>query len=166
VVLGTYSPGVPIAEISLPESGTAVNLMFSGLNPQEDYLMELLVSGSTGMCDTLRAEVLDPLDGDDGLDVKPYHAGVPDGFSTSNDHDGFSFAQRSGLQRSAAFAGGLASVVADEDTNAGDVLLFSGLGAAPDVVRVTFGLRDFDGNRNFLVRLTAEDALGTPEPAS
>lgn len=165
-LLGIFSPGVPIAEITLPEAGAAVNLMFNGLTAREDYQMELLVFGSTGTWNTLRAEVLDPLDGDDGLDVKPYHDGVPDGFTTSNDHDGLSFAQRSGLQRSAAFAGGFASVTADEDSNARDVLLFSGVGTAPDALRVTFGLRDYDGNRNFLVRLTADDALGTPEPAS
>lgn len=110
--------------------------------------------------------MLDPLDDDDGLDALPYHAGVPDGFSASNTKDGFSFAQSSGLERSAIFAGGSASIFADEYTNAADALRFVGLADASGGVRVTFGLRDFDGGRTFLVRLSAGDPLSTPEPMS
>ncbi len=162
----TLSPGSSIGEVTLPTAGDAVNISFDGLTAQENYQMELLVFGASSTWNTLRAEVLDPLDDDDALDVLPYHAGVPDGFSTSNTRDGFSFAQSSGLERSAEFAGGSADLEADEDTNGGDVLLFTGVGDATGAVRVTFGLRDYDGNRNFLVRLTAEDPLGTPEPMS
>jgi len=91
---------------------------------------------------------------------------VPAGYSTSNTRDGLSFAQSSGLERSAVYAGGRADVLADEDTNAGDILLFTGLAGASGAIRVTFGLRDYDGNRTFLVRLSAEDPVATPEPAS
>lgn len=162
----TLSPGSPIGEVTLPGADAGVNIMFDGLTAGENYQMELLVFGASSTWNTLRAEVLDPLDSDDGLDVLPYHAGVPDGFSSSNTRDGFSFAQSSGLERSAEFAGGSASFSADEDTNQADALMFSGLADATGGVRVTFGLRDYDGSRNFLVRLTADDPLGTPEPMS
>src|SRR5690606_40094693 len=98
-----------------------------------------------------------------GLDVSPYHAGVPDGFSTSHESDGLSFAQRAGLERSAVFAGGSASVTADEDTDSADQLMFSGVAGSTGALRVTFGLRDYDGGRNFLVRFSAEDAVARSE---
>ena len=87
--------------------------------------------------------------------------------STSNDSDGFSFAQNSGLARSAVFAGGSATMTVDERTNRGDILMFSGL-SGTDEVRINFGLRDAVGGRDFLVRLVASgvDAASAPEPAS
>ena len=165
-LLSTASHGSSIVEVTLSSIDGAINIMFDGLEARLNYEFDLLVHGADATWNTLRAEVLDPLDDDDALDVLPYHAGVPDGFSASNTRDGFSFAQSAGLERSAVFAGGSASVVADEDTDGGDGLRFVGLSEADGGVRVTFGLRDFDGNRNFLVRLTAEDPLGTPEPMS
>jgi hypothetical protein len=156
-----------IGEITLPSAGSAVLIAVDGLTANTNYLMEILVHGSTSAWNTLRAEVLDPLDDDDALDMAPYHAGVPAGFSTSNTRDGFSFAQSAGLERSAVFAGGSASVSADENSNGADVLFFGGVAGASDALRVRFGLRDYDGDRNFLVRLSAQDgALATPEPAS
>jgi hypothetical protein len=155
-----------MGEITLPTAGAAAALEVSGLTARGNYQMEVLVHGSASMWNTLRAEVLDPLDGDDGLDVAPYHAGVPDGFSTSNTRDGFSFAQSAGLERSAVFAGGSATLSPDEQTNGADALLFTGLAGATGVVRLTFGLRDYDGGRSFLVRFSAEDPMATPEPAS
>jgi hypothetical protein len=113
-------------------------------------------------------EILDPLgDGNDALDMLPYPVNLPDGYSTSNDRDGISFAQGSGLERSATFAGGSATVTADEMTHRGDILIFSGLNGAEDA-RVTFGLRDTLGGRGFLLRITAiaADAAPVPEPAS
>ena len=155
-----------IGEITLPTVNSAVLISVDGLTANTNYLMEVLVHGATSTWNTLRAEVLDPLDGDDALDMAPYHAGVPTGFSTSNTRDGFSFAQSAGLERSAVFAGGSGSVAADEDSNGADVLFFGGVAGASDELRVRFGLRDYDGDRNFLVRLSAQDAIATPEPAS
>ena len=155
-----------IGDVTLPDANSAVLISVSGLTANTNYLMEVLVHGATSAWNTLRAEVLDPLDDDDSLDMAPYHAGVPTGFSTSNTRDGFSFAQSAGLERSAAFAGGSASVSADENSNGADVLFFGGVAGASDALRVRFGLRDYDGDRTFLVRLSAEDALSTPEPAS
>lgn len=161
----TGSP-VSLGSITLPTNGSAVLLSVSGLTARSNYLMELLVYGAASTWNTLRAEVLDPLDGDDGLDMAPYHAGVPEGFSTSNTRDGLSFAQSAGLERSAVFAGGSATVSADENTNGADVLFFGGVAGASDALRVRFGLRDYHGDRTFLVRLSAQDAIATPEPGS
>ncbi len=156
-----------IGEITLPDVNSAVLISVDGLTANTNYLMEILVHGATSTWNTLRAEVLDPLDDDDdALDLAPYHAGVPVGFSTSNTRDGFSFAQSAGLERSAVFAGGSGSVSADEDSNGADVLFFGGVAGASDALRVRFGLRDYDGDRSFLVRLSAQDAIATPEPAS
>ena len=156
-----------MGSVTLPSADAAVNIAVTGLTGNVNYLMEILVFGAASTWNTLRAEVLDPLDGDDGPDVTPYHSGVPTGYSTSNRFDGFSFAQDAGLQRSAVFAGGSATMLEDEDSHGGDTLLFTGVAGASGAIRVTFGLRDYVGNRPFLVRLSAEDPMSaTPEPAS
>jgi len=153
--------------VNLPTVGASAILAISGLAFNTDYVMELMVFGAGSTWNTLRAEILDPLDGDDGLDVSPQPSYVPTGFSTSNDTDGFSFAQRSGLERSAVYLGGSATVIADEMTDAGDVLLFTGVAGASAALRVTFGLRDWAGERSFLLRLSAMDGVSQqPEPAS
>lgn len=156
-----------VGAVTLPSADATVTIAVSGLTANTNYLMEIIVYGASSAWNTLRAEVLDPLDGDDALDVAPYHAGVPAGYSTSNTRDGFSFAQSAGLERSAVYAGGSGSVMADENTNGGDVVMFSNLAGSTGAVRVLFGLRDYHGGRNFLVTLNAEDAAAaTPEPAS
>lgn len=116
------------------------------------------------------AEILDPLsDGFDAADQSPQPGYAPTGYSTSNNTDGLSFAWNSGLARSATFArGGSATLRVDEDTNARDMLSFRGFSAG-DQAKVTFGLRDNLGNRDFLVRLSVNGRPGgssTPEPAS
>ncbi len=94
----------------------------------------------TGRFDTLVLEVLNPAGTNNNFDpTQPDY--MPTGYSTSNNLDGLSFAQSSGLERSALFAGGMASVVVDEWTHRGDVLMFSGLAGA-ESARVTFGLRN------------------------
>jgi hypothetical protein len=156
-----------LGAVTLPSDGSAVLIEVTGLTARLNYLAEISVFGATSSWNTLRAEVLDPLDDDDGLDVSPYHSGVPDGYTTSNTRDGFSFAQSAGLERSATFAGGSASVLTDENTNGADALLFTGVAGASGALRVVFGLRDYDGGRSFLIRLSAEDGMAaTPEPAS
>ena len=158
---------LPRFAVTLPTADSAVLLSVSGLAANTNYLMEVIVLGATSTWNTLRAEVLDPLDSDDWMDMAPYHDGVPAGYSTSHTRDGFSFAQSTGLERSAEWVGGSATVKPDEETNRADVLIFTGVAGASSALRVTFGLRDYDGNRNFLVRLSAEDGVSaTPEPAS
>jgi hypothetical protein len=89
---------------------------------------------------------------------------VPAGYTTSNDRDGFSFAQDAGLERSVTWAGGSGQVTADERTHRADILIFSGLTGA-ERARVMFGLRDYVGQRGFLLRFHGE-GVPTPEPAS
>lgn len=160
--IGSYT--IDLGTITMP-SGADGTLFFSGLTAKRNYTVTFMLEGIDSW-DSLRAEVLDPLDGDDGLDLDQ-PSGLPSGYSTSNDFDGFSFAQDSAIERSAVFAGGMGSITADEMTNRGDILLFSGLGGS-DTARITFGLRDRIGGRGFLVSLNAigPDSVPTPEPAS
>src|SRR5688500_11125377 len=156
-----------LGEVTLASDGSAVLIEVTGLTANTNYLAEITVFGSTSAWNTLRAEVLDPLDDADFLDVSPDHAGVPSGYSTSNTRDGFSFAQSAGLERSAEFMGGSASVLTDETTNGADALLFTGVAGASDALRVTFGLRDYGGGRSFLILLSAEEGMAaTPTTAS
>ncbi len=156
---------IDLGELQLSEGETSATFYFSGLNVWTDYTVLMNVAGA-GL-ESLRFEVLDPLDDDDSLDVGPQPGYMPGGYSTSHDSDGFSFAQNAGLTRSAVFAGGTAQLTVDERTNRGDILLFSGLNGAEEA-RVTFGLRDSAGGRGFLVRLSAvgANAANAPEPAT
>jgi len=165
-----WNPGwfaIDLGTLQMPASSDGFFLI-DGLTHGSDYTVTFNVSGIANW-DMLTAEVLDPLnDGDDAMDPVPPPGYVPAGFSTSNKIDGFSFAQGSGLERSALFAGGAATVDANETTNFSDMLIFSGLTGA-DTARVTFGLRDRLGSRGFLLRLSASppvDASAVPEPAS
>jgi len=159
----TSGSSIDFGELVVP-AGAVGTLLIDGLQAGVDYTVSLVISGITGW-DALRAEILDPVDRDDSLDPAAQPSYLPEGYSTSNDSDGFSFAQRSGLERSATFAGGSALVTVDEISNRGDVLMFSGLGT--DTARVTFGLRDQGGARSFLLRLSANgDPAHMPEPAS
>lgn len=155
---------IDLGAVSMP-AGSAGIIHLDGLETWVNYEVSFTVERS-GSWNTLTAELLDPLDDDDYLDeAQPSY--VPAGYSTSNDIDGFSFAQRSGLERSAVFAGGTGAVTPDEITHRGDVLMFSGLSGA-DSARITFSVRDSVGARGFLLRLSVDgvDSLPTPEPAS
>lgn len=152
--------------VTLPDTNASVFFFIDGLSAATGYTAELIVRGATKW-NTLRADVLDPVgQGFDWLDPNPQPAWLPDGYSTSNDKDGFSFAQGAGLERSAKFLGGAATVTADENTNRGDILFFSGVGGVNGALKVRFGLRDRFGDRPFLVRIKGEDPIATPEPAS
>jgi PEP-CTERM motif len=153
-----------LGTLSLGAGGTGT-FFFNNLETWENYKIafELNLTGLQG----IRMEVLDPSgDGDDDLDPVNQPGGVPAGYSTSNNLDGFSFAQDSGLARSATFPTGSATVNVDERTNSGDILVFAGLDGIQHAA-VLFGLRDSAGGRGFLVRISglAADA-STPEPAS
>jgi len=159
---------IDLGQVFLPNVGSMGTFLFSNLWTWQDYRVGFdlgLGSGVSGV----RLEIFDPLgDGDDGADpaAQPWY--VPAGYSTSNNDDGFSFAQHSALTRSATFAGGAASVVADESTHRGDILMFSGVSGAEDA-RVAFGVRDSPGNRSFLLHISgigSEEMMPTPEPAS
>jgi hypothetical protein len=141
-------------------------LLIDGLRFGSDFTVSFDFVNTAGL-DTLKLELLDPIDRDDIWDPADQPAYAPEGYSTSNKLDGFSFAQDTALERSATFAGGSATMSADERTHRGDILMFSGLSGA-DTARVTFGLRDRIGGRSFLIRFSGigTDAVASPEPAS
>jgi hypothetical protein len=158
---------VDMGELALSGANSTATFFVDGLKHGSDYTVVLNVTNASGL-DSLRFEILDPLDGDDAFDPASQSADVPAGYSTSNKFDGFSFAQDSGLTRSATFVGGGVSAVADEKTHRADLLLFSGLSGTEEA-RLTFGLRDRIGKRGFLLRVTAgggPDMSKNPEPAS
>jgi hypothetical protein len=158
---------IDLGSLFLPDGDASATFFFSNAKVWRDYRVGLDLGLGAGV-DAVRFEVFDPLgDGDDALDVNPQPAGVPADHSTSNNRDGLSFAQGSGLERSATFAGGSATVMADEGTHRGDILIMSGLLGADDA-RVALGLRDSRGSRGFLVRVSAvgAEAAPVPEPAS
>lgn len=160
---------IDLGTLFLPDSDASATFFFNDAKAWRDYSLSFDVGGLSGV-DAIRVELLDPLGGgDDAFDIDDQPAYVPSGYSTSNNRDGLSFAQGSGLERSATFAGGSATVTADESTHRGDILILSGLSGA-DAARVALGLRDSRGGRGFLLRISAlgggDDALATPEPAS
>jgi hypothetical protein len=155
---------IDLGTLSLAAGGTGT-FFFNNVKGRKNYQvsLDLDLSGLEGF----RIELLDPLgDGNDRLDPAD-QPGVPAGYSTSNDMDGLSFAQDSGLKRSATFAGGAATITPDEVTHRGDILVFAGLDGI-EHARVLFGLRNSAAGRGFLLRITAlgADAAQAPEPAS
>jgi hypothetical protein len=178
-VLGHHA--LDLGTVSLTSASSVGTLLITGPMSASNVVVSFMLEGISSF-DTLRLELLDPSGGmDDRFDPNDQPSYVPAGYSTSNDFDGLSFAQGSSLERSVRFAGGAATVFADELTNRGDVLMFSGLLGAENA-RVTFGVRDLlrfnflqRGPHGFVLRLSAfgGDAGGggdnpspNPEPAS
>jgi len=156
----TGSDTIDLGNVVIP-AGSVGTFLIEGLEAGVNYGVSLAVSGINGW-NTLTAEILDPIDGDDAQDPSTQPSYVPAGYSTSNNLDGISFAQDAALERSATFAGGSATVTADEMTNSRDLLMFTGVGSS--TAQVAFGLRNWTGN-SFLLRLSA-DGSQAPEPAS
>ena len=162
---GTLSLG----NVLMPSVDSVGTLLIAGLRTNTDVVVSFMLEG-LGRFDTLRLEVLNPFGSNDRFEpTQPDY--MPAGYSSSNNADALSFGQGSGLERSAVFAGGSASVLADELTHRGDILIFSGLAGA-ERARVTFAIRD--GLRfgrgirgpGFLLRISASDPVHAPEPAS
>ena len=161
-----------LGTIVMPSVSSVGDIMISGLKWNANTVATFMLEG-LGRFDTLRLEVLNPAGSNDLMDPPDGQSGYPSGFSSSNNADGLSFAQDRGLERSAVFAGGSATLTADEYTHRGDILIFSGLAGA-ESARVTFGLRDglrFAGFRpgqgpGFMLRISAADEVTAPEPAS
>jgi hypothetical protein len=168
----TFSAGsltIDLGTITM-SGGSSALISIDGLRRNRDYAVTFnLVDAAGNPWTELTAEVLDPLsDVHNTADPAMQPSYVPAGFTTSTTRDGLSFAQNHGLERSATFAGGgSAKVFADEDTDARDLLRFSGFSAGTS--QVTFGLRDYWGARNFVLRLSVNgdpDLAKSPEPAS
>ncbi|HEX2342490.1 MAG TPA: PEP-CTERM sorting domain-containing protein [Vicinamibacterales bacterium] len=151
-------------DLALGMSGP-VFLLVNGLGAREDFQVTVNMSGRSNWTG-LTAEILNPSSGwGNSLDPNPQPAYVPQGFSTSTDYDGYDFAQGSGLERSFLIAGGPGfAMVADESTNARDLLRFTGSGMGMGMAM--FGLTAGYGGRAFLLRLDAGNPLVTPEPGA
>jgi hypothetical protein len=168
--LSSHGLSIDLGSIKLLP-GSSTMIFVDGLQANKNYTVTFSVRGNPALnpWDTLTAEILDPIsDGTTALDPQPQPGYVPAGFSTSNNMDGISFAWNSGLARSATFAnGGTASLFVDENTNARDMLRFSGFPGG-QTAQLTFGLRDRIGGNGFLVRLSVNGtpSVLNPEPTS
>ncbi len=146
-------------------------LLFSGLDSGVNYTIVKNFTNNTGVTwNRLANELLDPAgQANDGSDVLPYPGFVPAGFTTSNDDDGLSFAQGSGLPRTSTI---FSSLIADEGTDVRDFLdYFNGTLASGASGSLTFGLRDSTPGENqpfLLAQRPNVDSRGggVPEPGS
>jgi hypothetical protein len=170
--LGGLSYSVVGNNITIDEiwnSATPVFLKIEGLDEGVDYTVTKNITNNTALAFTSMAnELLDPSgQANDDLDPNPQPGFVPVGFSTSNDNDGLSFAQGSGIPRVSSVFG---SVIADELTDVRDFLDFVNGSAGPgSMFSVSYGLRDNAGvNQPFLLaqRFNVRSIGGVPEPTT
>jgi PEP-CTERM motif len=171
--LGAFSFSVVGTTITINETWSNTNnvfLKFTGLTSGTDYTIVKNIRNLSGSTWTSIAnELLDPSgDPNDALDPSPQPGFVPVGWSTSNDNDGLSFAQGSGLPRlSSAFP----TVTVDELSDVRDFIDFSGASVASGAASftVTYGLRDTGNNEPFLLSQRVNSFSVTPrvpEPAT
>lgn len=166
----TVDSAIDLGTVLMPSAGSLGDILISGFRNNTDVVVSFMLE-SLGNFDTLRLELFNPPGTNNLKEPADQPADLPAGYSTSNNLDALSFAQDSGLERSAIFAGGAATVLADEHTHRGDILIFSGLGGA-EQARVTFAIRNGisfftrPGDLPILLRISAADPIGAPEPAS
>lgn len=167
----SYSVQNSTIDVVLPSVAGAgtVFLQFGGFAPNDNYFVQAYLTNTSGQSwSMVEAEILNQASAKDDANDPPSTLAannLTSGFSPSNEVDGISFSQDSGLNRSSDV---FADVFADERTNVRDFLRYSG-GVAPTGTQtlLTFGLRDYDGNRTFLLALTPTLAgASTPEPAT
>jgi hypothetical protein len=143
-------------------------LEFTGLAANENYVVNAHFTNTTGQgWQGIAGEILNPPHNDDDeFDVQPQPSWVPAGYSTSNDADGISFAQASGVMRTSDV---FSDVFADEVTDMRDFLRYTGgVVSAGGSTLLTFGLRDLEGARPFLLALVFDGVspAAVPEPTS
>jgi hypothetical protein len=166
----TVGSAIDLGTVLMPSVGSVGDILISGFRNNTDVVVSFMLE-SLGNFDTLRLELFNPPGTNNVSDPTDQPANLPAGYTTSNNYDALSFAQASGLERSAIFAGGMATVLADEFTHRGDILTFSGLGGA-ERARVTFAIRNGisfftkPGDFPILIRISAADPVAAPEPAS
>ena len=161
--------------ITIEEVWSSANpgfLEISGLDAGIDYTIVKEITNNSGVAWTSMAnELLDPdddLNDSDLEDVLPYPAFVPSGFTTSNDNDGLSFAQGSGLPRTSVV---FPNLTVDEVSDVRDFLDFFGASLADGGTdTISYGLRDFfpSDNEPFLLseRPNARSVAVVPEPST
>jgi hypothetical protein len=107
---------ISLGTVLMPSVASVGHILVSGLRTNTDVVVSFMLE-SFGKFDTLRLELFNPPSTDNREDAGVNPADLPAGFSSSNNYDALSFAQDSGLERSAIFAGGSAGVFADEYTH-------------------------------------------------
>ena len=150
-------------------SATPGFLEISGLDSNTNYTIVKEITNNTGVeWTSLANELLDPAGDQNDLDrdVLPYPGFVPTGFTTSNDFDGLSFSQGSGLPRTSVI---FPDLIVDEFSDVRDFIDFLGA-TLPDggSDTITFGIRDNSGvNQPFLLS-QRPNVLSTvvPEPST
>jgi PEP-CTERM motif len=181
VTVSLFDPGgSPITTFSATVTGTTIDIYetwtgfgrgfvhFNGLVAGTNYTVNKHLTNSTGSNWWLFTnELLDPAGQDeDNLDPQPYAPWIPAGFTTSNDNDGLSFAQGSGLPRtSSAFS----NLFVDELVHARDFLEFSNglVSGAGGTDLQSFGLREnFDTQQPFLLAQSPNRPAIVPEPGT
>jgi hypothetical protein len=157
--INVYLPGVAaLGPIFLEFSGLASNTAYT----VNAYLTNT-AAGTT--FDAVEAEVLNPTSAQkDALDMTPQASYIPPGYSASNDHDGYSFAQYASVPRTSDV---FTDVFVDETTNMRDFLRYSGgLVTTGASTLLTFGVQQYRNNRPFLVALVPQGFAATPEPGT
>lgn len=128
-----------------------------------DYTVTKYVTNNTGV-DWVRFanELLDPAGDQNDLDYDiPTESWVPAGFSHSNENDGLSFAQGSGIPRTSTSFG---SLVVDELAGKDFIDFYDGIVLAGSEDTVSFGLRDNAFNQPFLLAERPNEFTETPIP--
>lgn len=145
-------------------------LLIDDLTPGADYVVVKNIVNNTGTSwNRLANELLDPAgQSEDASDTVPYPAFVPAGYTTSNDTDGLSFAQGSGIPRVSDI---YSSVLADELTDVRDFLdFFNGTLAIGASGNISFGLRENFGTQQPFLLIQRPNAFSRPpeipEPSS
>ena len=159
-------------QIDLYETWTANNrgfVMFEGLELFADYTVVKHIYNSTGTDWNLFSnELLDP-DGqqnDADYDPQPYPGFVPKEFTTSNDNDGLSFAQGSGISKTST---SFSTVFVDELADVRDFIEFSNglVSGAGGYEEESFGLRNHTtSNEPFLLAQRPNEHSVVPEPGT
>jgi PEP-CTERM motif len=145
-------------------------LIFDELVASQDYIVIKNVTNNTGIDWTqLANELLDPVGQDEDASDPAQPGFVPVGYSTSNDTDGLSYAQGSGIARTSNV---FTELTVDELSDARDFLDFFGGGiisGAGGTGQMSFGLREnFDTQQPFLLfqRPNERSTPVVPEPAT
>ncbi len=149
-------------------------LLISGLTQGVNYTVNKWITNSTGTdWVSFSNELLDPAGQEnDQNDPLPYPSWVPDGYTTSNDADGLSFAQNleGGASTIPRTSVAFSKLIVDEETDARDFLdFYDGVVAGDGGTDwpMSYGLTDkFGENDGFLLAERPNEFSTIPEPAS
>ncbi len=163
--IGTMTWSVSGSDIYIWEDWTMAGggfLVFNELSSGANYTVHKYIANNTGTdWDRFALEILDPAgNANDDNDI-PNEAWVPAGFTHSNDNDGVSFAQGSGIPRTSEHF----TTRTDNEFGGRDYMdFFDGLiSGAGGTDTLSFGLRDNQNNQPFLLAQRPNAVTGGPE---